>query len=250
MFDLTGKSAIITGASRGIGGAIAVGLAQAGADVLLASRTAPEAAINEALTQTGRRFFYHSADLSRMDSIAPLMETTLNHFGKVDILINNAGTIRRTSFLEHSEDEWDVILNLNLKVPVFLAQAVARQMVAQGDGGKIVNICSMLSFQGGLNSLGYTASKHGLAGVTKLMSNELTKHGINVNGLAPGYIETYNTEALRQNEPRFKSISARIPAERWGKPEDLTGAAVFLCSPAAAYMNGHILCVDGGWLAS
>jgi 2-dehydro-3-deoxy-D-gluconate 5-dehydrogenase len=250
MFDLTGKAAIVTGASRGIGGAIAIGLAQAGADVLLVSRTEPEQAINEALAKTGRKFFYHSADLSRMDSVSPVMEAALGHFGKVDILINNAGTVRRTSFLEHSEEEWDFILNLNLKIPVFLAQAVARQMVKQGQGGKIVNICSMLSFQGGINIMSYTASKHGLAGVTKLMANELAKHNINVNGLAPGYIETANTEALRQNEARFTAISARIPAGHWGKPEDMAGAAVFMCSEAANYMNGHILAVDGGWLAS
>lgn len=250
MFDLTGKTAIVTGASRGIGAAIAIGLAQAGADLLLVSRTPPIQEITDALTQTGRKFFYHSADLSQMDSITPVMTTALEHFNHVDILINNAGIVRRTPFLEHSEADWDDVINVNLKVPVFLAQAAARQMVAQGQGGKIVNICSMLSFQGGINIFGYTAAKHGLAGATKLMANELAQHGINVNGLAPGYIETKNTEALRQNEARFKSISARIPAGHWGTPDDLAGGAVFLCSPAAAYMNGHILCVDGGWLSS
>lgn len=250
MFDLKGKAAIVTGASKGIGAAIAVGLAQAGAAVLLVSRTPPADTVLAALTQAGTPFMHYSADMSSMSSIDPVMETALNTFGRVDILVNNAGMIRHAPFLEHSEEDWDAVMNLNLKVPVFLAQAAARQMLKQGEGGKIVNICSMLSFQGGLNVLGYSSSKHGLAGATRLMANELAKHGINVNGLAPGYIETDNTEALRNDAGRFASISARIPAGRWGTPDDLVGAAVFLCSPASNYMNGHILAVDGGWLST
>lgn len=173
----------------------------------------------------------------------------MQHFGRIDILVNNAGIVKRAPFLEHTPADWEAVLATNLTVPVFLAQAAARQMISQGEGGKIVNICSMLTFQGGLHLLGYTASKHGLAGATKLMANELAKHNINVNGLAPGYIETDINEGLRRDEKRFQALSARIPQGRWGTPDDLAGAAVFLCSAASNYMNGHILAVDGGWLS-
>jgi 2-dehydro-3-deoxy-D-gluconate 5-dehydrogenase len=250
MFDLTGKVAVVTGGSRGIGAALAVGLAERGAEVLIVSRTAPKADVVEALDSCGHRWAHHAADLSRIENVPPVIQSVVETFGRLDILVNNAGIIRRTSFLEHTVEDWREVLETNLTVPVFLAQAAARQMVKQGNGGKIINVCSMLSFQGGMNVIGYTASKHGLAGATKLMANELAKHGINVNGLAPGYIETDNTQALRDDEARFKSISARIPRGRWGTPDDLVGAAVFLASRASDYMNGHILCVDGGWMSS
>ncbi len=250
MFDLTGKAAIVTGASRGIGAAIAIGLARAGADVLLVSRSAPKDDVAAALDAAGQRYAHHSADLSHVESIETTIAAAMEHFGRVDILVNNAGIVRRGSFLDHTLAEWEEVLTTNLTVPVFLAQAAARQMLIQESGGKIVNICSMLSFQGGINLLGYAASKHGIAGATKLMANELAKHNINVNGLAPGYIDTDLTQALQRDEARFQALSARIPRGKWGKPEDLVGAAVFLCSAASDYMHGHILCVDGGWLSS
>jgi 2-dehydro-3-deoxy-D-gluconate 5-dehydrogenase len=250
MFDLSGKIAIVTGGSRGIGAAIALGLAAAGADLLLVSRNAPNDETRSALETSGRRFAHHAADLSQTNSIALTVAAALEHFGRIDILVNNAGIVRRAPALEYSETDWDDVLGTNLKVPVFLAQACAQQMVKQGDGGKIVNVCSLLSFQGGINIMAYAAAKHGLAGVTKALANELAKHRINVNGLAPGYIETDFTEALQRDTSRYQSILGRIPYGRWGTAADLTGAAVFLCSPAADYMTGHILAVDGGWLSA
>jgi 2-dehydro-3-deoxy-D-gluconate 5-dehydrogenase len=250
LFDLTGKVAIVTGASRGIGAAIAIGLAQAGADLLLVSRTMPLNEIYTQLDAAGHRYEYFSADMSQLDSVEPVINTALERFGHIDILVNNAGIVRRVSFLEHTVKDWEDVLNTNLTVPVFLAQAAARQMIKQGTRGKIVNICSMLSFQGGINLLGYASSKHGLAGATKHMANELAKHNINANGLAPGYIETKTTEAIRKDEVRYNTIKGRIPQGRWGTPEEMAGAGVFLCSSASDYMNGHILAVDGGWLSS
>jgi 2-deoxy-D-gluconate 3-dehydrogenase len=250
MFDLTGKLAIVTGASRGIGAAIGVGLAQAGADLLLVSRTAPTEDVRAQLDATGRRYEFFSADLSLLSSVEPVMNAALEHFGHVDILINNAGIVKRGAFLDYTVEDWQAVLDVNLTVPVFLAQAAARQMVKQGTRGKIVNICSMVSFQGGIRLLGYAAAKHGLAGATKLMANELAAHNLNVNGLAPGYIATDINLTLRQDEERFASLSARIPQGRWGTAEDMVGAAVFLSSAASDYMNGHILAVDGGWLSS
>jgi 2-dehydro-3-deoxy-D-gluconate 5-dehydrogenase len=248
MFRVDGKVAIVTGASRGIGAAMAVGLAQAGAKVLLVSRGAPDDEVNRELEQAGQSFAHVSADLGQMGSIGPVVEAALSRFGRIDILINNAGIIRRTPFLEHSEADWDEVLNINLKVPVFLSQACARQMVKQGEGGKIINICSVLSFQGGIRVPGYTASKHGLAGVTKEMANDLSPYRINVNGIAPGYTRTDNTAALQADEERYNAILARIPLGRWADPADMVGAAVFLASPASDYMQGHILVIDGGWL--
>ncbi|MSP14350.1 MAG: SDR family oxidoreductase [Chloroflexi bacterium] len=259
MFTLEGKVAIVTGASRGIGAAIAIALADAGASVSLISRTAPQPEVISSLEKTGRLFAHISADLSQMQSIPLVVGSTLNRFGRIDILVNNAGIIRRTPFLEYSETDWDVIVNTNLKVPFFLAQACARQMLAQehvgqgaessGQRGKIINICSVLSFQGGILVPAYTAAKHGLAGVTKAMANELAPQGINVNGLAPGYVRTENTAPLQSDPQRFNAIVARIPAGRWGDPADIAGAAVFLASSASDYMQGQILTVDGGWLA-
>jgi 2-deoxy-D-gluconate 3-dehydrogenase len=249
LFDLQGKAAIVTGASRGIGAAIAVGLAEVGADVLLVSRSTPQPDICAALDATAQRYVHCAADLSHMSSIATVVQAALTQFGKIDILVNNAGIILRTHFLEYSEADWDATLMINLKVPVFLAQACAREMVARGKGGKIINICSLLSYQGGINVVGYASSKHALAGATRAMSNDLAAQGINVNGIAPGYIKTDNTTALQQDTNRYNAILARIPKGRWGEPTDIVGAAVFLASPASNYIHGHMLDVDGGWMA-
>jgi 2-deoxy-D-gluconate 3-dehydrogenase len=249
MFRLDGKVAIVTGASRGIGAAIAVGLAGAGAQVLLVSRSEPEPQVIDDLTDSGKPFAHFAADLSLTSNVAPTIQAALASFGRIDILVNNAGTIRRRATLEYTEEDWDAVLNTNLKVPFFLAQACARQMVAQKQGGKIINICSVLSFQGGILVPSYTAAKHGLAGITKALANELAPYQINVNGLAPGYIKTENTAALQADEARYNAILARTPAGRWGEPDDLVGAAIFLASPDSDFMQGHILSVDGGWMA-
>lgn len=249
MFSLAGKVAIVTGASRGIGGAIAVGLAQTGAQILTVSRSEPDSTVQKGLAETGLTHAHHAADLSQVSNVPGVIEAALEKFGRVDILVNNAGIIRRAPLLEYSEADWDAVLDTNLKIPFFLAQAMARQLVAQKQGGKIINICSLLSFQGGILVPAYTAAKHGLAGITKAMANELAPHGINVNAIAPGYIRTDNTAALQADENRNTAILARIPTGRWGETEDIVGAAVYLASSAANYLQGHLLCVDGGWLA-
>ncbi|HEY0101960.1 MAG TPA: 2-dehydro-3-deoxy-D-gluconate 5-dehydrogenase KduD [Brevundimonas sp.] len=243
-FDLSGRTALVTGANTGLGQAIAVGLAGAGADIVAVGRSAPTA--TEALVGgLGRSFRAISADLG---STAPIADVVAEA-GQVDILINNAGIIRRADSLDFSEEDWDAVIDTNLKSAFFLSQAVARTWVAGGRGGKVINICSMLSFQGGIRVPSYTASKSGLAGLTRLLACEWAGRGINVNGIAPGYFATNNTEALRADETRNRDILARIPAGRWGDPSDLSGAAVFLASDAAAYVHGAILPVDGGWLA-
>ncbi len=249
LFQLDGKVAIVTGASRGIGAAMAVGLAEAGAKVLLISRTPPTPETITALEAAGQPFAHFAADLSEMSSIKPTVEAALEKFGRLDILINNAGIIRRAPALQLTEADWDAVLDTNLKVPFFLAQACARQMVQQGEGGKIINICSLLSFQGGILVPSYVAAKHGLAGITKVLANELAPMNINVNGIAPGYVRTANTQPLQNDEDRYNAILSRIPQGRWGEPSDLIGAAVFLASPASDWMQGHILAVDGGWLS-
>ena len=243
-FSLEGKTALVTGANTGLGQGIALGLAGAGADIIAVGRSAPTdtQAQVEAL---GRRFRAISADLSSTAPIAGLVEEA----GLVDILVNNAGIIRRADALDFSEDDWDAVIDTNLKSAFFLTQAVARRWAADGRGGKVINIVSMLSFQGGVRVPSYTASKSGLAGLTKLLANEWAAEGINVNAIAPGYFETNNTEALRADENRNRQIMERIPAGRWGRPEDLAGAAVFLASAASDYVHGTILAVDGGWLA-
>jgi 2-deoxy-D-gluconate 3-dehydrogenase len=243
-FDLTGRTALVTGANTGLGQAIAVGLAGAGADIVAVGRSVPTE--TEALVSAlGRGFKAISADLGSTAPIADVVAET----GPVDILVNNAGIIRRADSLDFSEEDWDTVMDTNLKTAFFLSQAVARTWVADGRGGKIINICSMLSFQGGIRVPSYTASKSGLAGLTKLLACEWASKGINVNGIAPGYFETNNTEALRADESRNRDILARIPAGHWGKPSDLAGAAVFLSSDAASYVHGTVLAVDGGWLA-
>lgn len=247
-FDLSGRVAMVTGANTGLGQAIAVGLARAGADIVAVGRSAPTetAGLVEA---EGRSFHAVSADLSSTAPIADVVARAIDAAGRIDILINNAGIIRRADSLDFSEADWDAVMDTNLKTVFFLSQAVARTWVADGRGGKIINICSMLSFQGGIRVPSYTASKSGLAGLTKLLACEWASKGINVNGIAPGYFATNNTEALRADEGRNRDILARIPAGRWGDPSDLSGAAVFLASEAAAYVHGTVLAVDGGWLA-
>jgi len=247
LFDLTGKSAIITGASTGLGKGMTLGLAAAGADVLLVDRTQCEETAKE-VAAYGRRVAMLKADLSRMDSIEPVVQKAIAEFGKVDILVNNAGIIRRTPALEFSEKDWDEVMAINAKTVFFLSQAAARDMVKR-KYGKIINVASLLSFQGGIIVPSYSASKGAVAQVTKALANEWAQLGITVNAIAPGYMATNNTKALREDPVRSKAILDRIPAGRWGLPDDLQGVVVFLASPASDYVNGHVLVVDGGWLA-
>lgn len=247
MFSLAGKVALVTGANTGLGQGIAVALAEAGADIVAAGRSSA-AETGAKVKSAGRRFFEVKADLGDVAQASRVIEETIAVAGRLDILVNNAGTIRRADALEFSEQDWDDVMNVNLKSVFFLCQPAAKQMIAQG-GGKIINIASMLSFQGGIRVASYTSSKSGVAGLTKLLANEWAAKGVNVNAIAPGYFATNNTEALRNDEARNRGILARIPAARWGDPADLGGAAVFLASDAAAYVHGTVLAVDGGWLA-
>ncbi len=247
MFNLDGKVAIVTGARTGLGQGIAVALAKAGANIVCVGSTKMDDTIKK-ITECGRKAIFVQADLTNIDTIPNIMEKTLDTFGKVDILVNNAGTIRRDDSVDFSEKDWDDVMNLNLKTLFFLSQAVAKEFIKQGNGGKIINIASMLSYQGGIRVPSYTASKGGVKTLTMLMSNEWAKHGINANAIAPGYMATDNTEALRNDESRSKEILGRIPAGRWGTPEDIGGTAVFLASDAANYINGFTIAVDGGWL--
>jgi 2-deoxy-D-gluconate 3-dehydrogenase len=246
-FDLTGKVALVTGANTGIGQAIALALAAAGADLVLAGRTAAEDTA-EGVRKLGRRAAIVAADLSSAEPAGEVIDSAIASFGTLDILVNNAGTIRRADAVAFSEADWDAVIDTNLKSLFFLCQAAGRHMIAQG-GGKIVNIASMLSFQGGIRVPAYTASKSAVAGLTKALANEWAAKGVNVNAIAPGYIATNNTAALQADETRNRQIVERIPAGRWGAPADIGGAAVFLASAASDYVNGHILAVDGGWLA-
>lgn len=247
-FDLTGKVAIVTGCDTGLGQGMTLALAQAGCDIVGINRKIPQQTAEQVLA-LGRRFTAIQADLSRQDAIADIVAKAVSAMGRVDILVNNAGTIRRADALTFSEKEWDDVLNLNLKSVFFLSQAVARQFIRQGSGGKIINIASMLSFQGGIRVPSYTASKSGVLGLTRLMANEWAGQNINVNAIAPGYMATDNTRQLRDDADRSKEILDRIPAGRWGVPDDLQGQVVFLASQAADYINGYTLAVDGGWLA-
>lgn len=247
-FDLTGKVALVTGCDTGLGQGMAVGLAQAGCDIIGVNRSRPQQT-QDKVTALGRRFLDLHADLSTTDVIPPLLENAVAEFGHIDILVNNAGIIRRDDAIDFSEKDWDDVMNLNIKTLFFMAQAVARQFIRQGGGGKIINIASMLSYQGGIRVPSYTASKSAVMGVTRLLANEWAKHGINVNAIAPGYMATNNTEQLRADEDRNLEILERIPAGRWGLPEDMMGPVVFLASDASDYVNGYTLAVDGGWLA-
>lgn len=244
LFGLKGKVAIVTGSNTGLGQGICRAFAEAGAKVVGVSRRPSD----ETKEMIGEAFHNVIADLSSCEVIPSIVEETVAKFGRVDILVNNAGIIKRQDSLEFSEENWDTVLNVNLKTVFFLTQAVARRFVEQGTGGKIINIASMLSYQGGIRAPSYTASKSAIRGITMTLSNEWAKYGINVNGIAPGYMATNNTEQLRQDGERSADILARIPAGRWGTPADLEGAAVFLASAASDYVNGFTLAVDGGWL--
>ena len=246
-FDLSGRVALVTGANTGLGQAIAVALGAAGADIVAAGRTEPgeTAARVHAL---GRRFHGIHADLADSAAVTGLATQAIAAFGQIDILVNNAGIIRRADALDVSEEDWDAVLDTNLKSLFFLSQALARHMRDRGRG-KIVNVASLLSFQGGIRVPAYAASKSAVAGLTRALANEWAAHGINVNAIAPGYIETANTAALRADMVRSAQILERIPAGRWGRPDDLAGAAVFLASAASDYVHGVVLPVDGGWLA-
>lgn len=247
-FNLAGKVALVTGCDTGLGQGMTLGLAQAGCDIVGVNRKIPHDTAHK-VEALGRRFMAIQADLRQQEALSDIVRQTVETMGRIDILVNNAGTIRRCDALEFSEEDWDDVMNLNLKTLFFLSQAVARQFIAQGDGGKIINIASMLSFQGGIRVPSYTASKSGVLGLTRLLANEWATHGINVNAIAPGYMATNNTQQLREDAQRSEEILARIPAGRWGTPEDLQGAAVFLASRASDYVNGFTLAVDGGWLA-
>ncbi|HWG29829.1 MAG TPA: 2-dehydro-3-deoxy-D-gluconate 5-dehydrogenase KduD [Steroidobacteraceae bacterium] len=246
-FSLAGRVALVTGANAGIGLGIAVALAAAGADIAAVGRSAPEET-GERVRAAGRRFVVIQADLGSAQRSQEIVQEATAKLGAVDILVNNAGIIRRSEALDFSEADWDAVLNVNLKTVFFLAQAAARGMLVRGRG-KIINIASMLSFQGGIRVASYTASKSGVLGITRLLANEWAAKGINVNAIAPGYIVTRNTAALRDDEVRNREILSRIPAGRWGVPQDLGGAAVFLASSASDYVHGAVLPVDGGWLA-
>ncbi|HCM1332044.1 TPA: 2-dehydro-3-deoxy-D-gluconate 5-dehydrogenase KduD [Vibrio parahaemolyticus] len=247
-FKLTDKVAIVTGCDTGLGQGMALGLAQAGCDIVGVNIVEPTETI-EKIQTTGRRFIDIRANLMKTDDISSIVDRAVTEFGRVDILVNNAGIIRRNDALEFSEQDWDDVMDINVKSVFFLSQAVAKQFIAQCTGGKIINVASMLSFQGGIRVPSYTASKSGVMGITRLMANEWAAHNINVNAIAPGYMATNNTAALRADADRNQAILERIPAQRWGLPEDLAGPVIFLASPASDYVNGYTLAVDGGWLA-
>jgi 2-deoxy-D-gluconate 3-dehydrogenase len=246
-FDLSGKVAIVTGANTGIGQAIALALAEAGADIAAVGRSPADGTVAR-VRALGRKAEMISADLSTIEPVQRVIGETIEKLGRLDILVNNAGIIRRADAVDFTEEDWDAVIDTNLKSVFFLSQAAGRHMIAQG-AGKIINIASMLTFQGGIRVPSYTASKSGVGGLTKLLANEWAAKGVQVNAIAPGYIATNNTTALQADAVRNKAILDRIPAGRWGDPSDLGGAAVFLASAAADYVTGHILAVDGGWLA-
>jgi 2-deoxy-D-gluconate 3-dehydrogenase len=247
-FKLHDRVALVTGASTGLGAAIAIALAEAGARVACHGNTrSPESTCNQ-ITSAGGVAHAISGDLGQPETTQRLVAQTLERFGRIDILINNAGTIRRAPAVDYSDEDWDAVIEVNLSSVFRLSRLVGRQMIERGDGGKIVNIASLLSFQGGITVPAYAASKGGVAQLTKALANEWAKHRINVNAIAPGYMRTANTAALQADETRNRQILERIPAGRWGEPEDLAGAAVFLSSSASDYINGHVLVIDGGWL--
>lgn len=247
LFELSGKVALVTGARTGLGRAMALALAKAGADIAtLGSSPMPDTA--ELVKQAGRRFHALEVDLSKPFDATVIVDEVVAQLGRVDILVNNAGIIRRADLLEYSEADWDSVIDVNLKAAFLLSQAVARSMVAANRGGRIINVASMLTFQGGVRVPAYAASKHGIAGLTKAMANELAPHGITVNAIAPGYMATDNTEALRNDAERNAQISARIPMGRWGTPDDLDTAVLFLAAPGSSYVTGTVVPVDGGWL--
>ncbi|AKK66051.1 2-dehydro-3-deoxy-D-gluconate 5-dehydrogenase KduD [Xanthomonas translucens] len=246
-FSLEGKVALVTGANTGLGQGIALALAQAGADIAAAGIQAPTET-EDKVKALGRRFVAIQANLISIQPVQRVLDETLAGLGRLDILVNNAGLIRRADAVDFSEQDWDDVMNVNIKSAFFMSQAAGRHFIAQGSG-KIINIASMLSFQGGIRVPSYTASKSGIAGITRLLANEWGGKGLNINAIAPGYMATDNTAQLRADAARNQSILERIPARRWGVPEDLGGTAVFLASSASDYVNGTVIPVDGGWLA-
>ena len=248
-FRLDNKLALVTGCSRGIGMAIAIDLANAGADIIGISNSMPKqgSEVQKAVEATGQKFYPYAVDFSNRTALHAFIEKVKLDHPSIDILINNAGSIMRAPAAEHSDEYWDTIMQINLNAQFVLTREIGKRMVAD-KSGKIVFTCSLLSFQGGINVPGYAASKGAITSLLKAFANEWAAHGVNVNGVAPGYIETDNTEALRADPERSKSILSRIPAGRWGKSADLAGAYVFLCSSAADYINGSIITVDGGWM--
>lgn len=247
-FDLSGKTALVTGAKRGIGFGIAHALAQAGADIVGVSASLQKGSdIEKAVSQEGRRFSAHAVDFSDRNAVQQFADTLNAEGPQIDILVNNAGTIKRKPAAEHEDALWDEVINVNLSSQFVLSREIGRQMVAR-KSGKIIFTASLLTFQGGITVPGYSASKGGIGQLTKALANEWAPHGVNVNAIAPGYISTDNTEALRNDAVRYQAILERIPAGRWGKPEDFAGSAVFLASSASDYVHGEILTVDGGWM--
>lgn len=248
LFKLDGKVAVVTGANTGLGQGMAVALAEAGAKVVgVARRSCDET--KALIEQSGGSFAEVIADLSDMEVIPKIIDEAVKAFGRVDILVNNAGLIKRCDAIEFSETDWDSVIQVNQKMVFFLSQAFAKKLMEQGEGGKIINICSMLSYQGGIRVPSYTASKSAVMGLTKAMANEWAAYNINVNAIAPGYMATNNTAQLRSDSDRSEQIIERVPAGRWGTPDDMKGAVVYLASDASAYVNGFTLAVDGGWLA-
>ncbi len=248
-FNLNGKNALVTGSHRGLGTSIALALAEAGANVVCHGRDPEPGRVCEEIQALGRRSCYFAGDIAEVKVCSELVEKTVAEFGSLDILVNNAGIIRRSPAVEYSAEDWDQVIAVDLTAVFRLSQLAARQMLRQGTGGKVLNIASVLSFQGGILVPAYAAAKGGVAQLTRALANEWAAKGINVNAIAPGYMATDNTEALRNDVQRSRQILERIPAGRWGEPRDLAGAAVFLCSPASDYVHGHVLAVDGGWLS-
>ncbi|MEC0184416.1 2-dehydro-3-deoxy-D-gluconate 5-dehydrogenase KduD [Paenibacillus peoriae] len=246
-FNLKGKTAIVTGGNTGLGQGYSVALAKAGANLFIVANIEEYEETRRLLEPTGVKVVFHKADLTKKESIKKIVEECVKEFGKIDILVNNAGTIRRAPLLEYKAEDWDAVMEINLNAVYHLSQEVAKVMVEQ-KSGKIINVASMLAFQGGKFVPPYTASKHAVAGLTKAFANELAVHNVQINAIAPGYIATANTAPIRADESRNQEILSRIPAGRWGDPSDLMGVVVFLASKGSDYMNGHILAVDGGWL--
>lgn len=247
-FSLAGKTVLVTGANTGIGQGIALSIGRAGGKVIGVGRSGMEITAS-LMAGLGADFVELRADLGSAKAAQAMFETAWQEHGPIDGLVNNAGIIRRVDAVDFTEDDWDTVMDINLKTMFFLCQSLGRQALAAGRGARIVNIASMLSFQGGIRVASYTASKSGVLGITRLLANEWAARGINVNAIAPGYIETNNTEALRSDPERAASILGRIPAGRWGIPSDIGDAAVFLLAPASNYMHGAVIPVDGGWLA-
>lgn len=247
-FDLTGKTALVTGANTGLGQGMAVALAEAGANIALIGRSEPTETL-DIIAKTGVKSHSIKADLGQADKVADIVAEAVSKLGGADILVNNAGIIKRNEAIDFTPEEWDSVMNVNLRTLFFLSQAFARHLVAEEKSGKIINIASMLTFQGGIRVPSYTASKSGVGGLTKALANEWAAHGINVNAIAPGYFATNNTAALQADEKRNSEILGRIPSGRWGKPSDMGGAIVFLASEASNYVQGITLPVDGGWLS-